>query len=45
MAAEYEALKQDLAQQHPFEREAYTEAKRPFMTRVTDVALAEGYGT
>jgi GrpB-like predicted nucleotidyltransferase (UPF0157 family) len=45
VATEYEALKRDLAQQHPFDREAYTEAKQPFITRVTDVALAEGYGT
>lgn len=45
VAAEYEALKRNLAQQHHFDREAYTEAKRPFITRVTDAALAEGYGT
>ena len=45
VAAEYEALKRDLAQQYHFDREAYTEAKRPFIKRVTDLALANGYGT
>lgn len=45
VAAEYEALKRDLAQRHHFDREAYTESKRRFITRVTKVALAEGYGT
>ena len=49
VAEDYETLKQELAQRYQFEREAYTEAKRPFITRVTDLALAEGlaegYGT
>jgi hypothetical protein len=34
----------DLAHQHHFDREAYTEAERPFITRVTDLAFAEGPG-
>jgi GrpB-like predicted nucleotidyltransferase (UPF0157 family) len=43
VAAEYEALKRRLADQYRFDREAYTEAKHPFITRVTDVAWKEGY--
>ena len=42
VAAEYEALKRELAKQHHFDREAYTEAKHPFITRVTDLALGTG---
>jgi GrpB-like predicted nucleotidyltransferase (UPF0157 family) len=45
VAAEYEALKQRLARDHRFDREAYTQAKSPFITRVTDMALKDGYGT
>ena len=43
-AAEYESLKRTLAQQHQFDREAYTVAKRPFITQITDLAIAHGYG-
>jgi GrpB-like predicted nucleotidyltransferase (UPF0157 family) len=45
VAAEYETLKRQLAQEHQFDREAYTEAKRPFIARITAVALDEGYGS
>ena len=45
VAAEYEALKRRLAQDHRFDREAYTEAKIPFITRITDIALEDGYGS
>ena len=38
-AAEYEQLKRRLAHEHRFDREAYTEAKRPFITRMTALAL------
>jgi GrpB-like predicted nucleotidyltransferase (UPF0157 family) len=41
-AAEYEALKRQLAQEHRLDREAYTVAKRPFIDRITDVALEIG---
>ena len=44
-AAEYDALKRQLARQHQFDREAYTDAKRPFITRITDQALELGYGS
>jgi GrpB-like predicted nucleotidyltransferase (UPF0157 family) len=37
-AAEYTALKQELAVRHRHDREAYTEAKTPFVRRI--VALA-----
>lgn len=39
VALEYEALKRQLAQVHHFDREAYTEAKRPFIDRITALAL------
>jgi GrpB-like predicted nucleotidyltransferase (UPF0157 family) len=45
VAAEYEALKRRLAAEHHLDREAYTQAKRPFIDRVTDVALDMGYGS
>jgi GrpB-like predicted nucleotidyltransferase (UPF0157 family) len=45
VAAEYEALKRRLAQEHHFDREAYTEAKHPFIARITSLALVEGYGS
>ena len=38
-AREYEALKQRLAMEHRFDREAYTDAKRPFVEQVTELAL------
>jgi GrpB-like predicted nucleotidyltransferase (UPF0157 family) len=44
IAAEYEVLKRNLAQVHQFDREAYTEAKGPFINRITDIALHMGYG-
>lgn len=39
IAAEYEDLKRRLALEHHFDREAYTEAKGPFVARVTALAL------
>jgi GrpB-like predicted nucleotidyltransferase (UPF0157 family) len=39
IAAEYADLKQRLAQEHRFDREAYTEAKGPFITRISGLAL------
>ena len=44
VAHEYEALKQRLAQVHRVDREAYTAAKRPFIDRITEMALELGYG-
>ena len=41
LAAEYEALKRQLAEEHRFDREAYTQAKGPFIARVTAVALSQ----
>jgi GrpB-like predicted nucleotidyltransferase (UPF0157 family) len=45
VAAEYEALKRRLAREHHFDREAYTEAKHPFITSITDLAMELGYGS
>jgi GrpB-like predicted nucleotidyltransferase (UPF0157 family) len=42
VAGEYEALKRRLAQEHRLDREAYTQAKRPFIDRITDMALGMG---
>jgi GrpB-like predicted nucleotidyltransferase (UPF0157 family) len=42
---EYEALKRRLALEHHLDREAYTQAKRPFIDRITDMALEIGYGS
>ena len=39
-AREYGELKQDLARRHEFDREAYTQAKEPFVRRVLERALA-----
>jgi GrpB-like predicted nucleotidyltransferase (UPF0157 family) len=39
VAAEYEALKRRLALAHRDDREAYTQAKAPFITRVVGMAL------
>jgi len=39
VAAEYGELKRRLAQAHRFDREAYTEAKGPFIARITGLAL------
>jgi GrpB-like predicted nucleotidyltransferase (UPF0157 family) len=44
VAAEYEALKRRLALEHHFDREAYTQAKHPFIDRITVMALGLGYG-
>jgi GrpB-like predicted nucleotidyltransferase (UPF0157 family) len=44
IAAEYETLKRRLANAFQFDREAYTQAKHPFIERVTSLAFAEGYG-
>lgn len=38
-ARDYAALKQRLAEEHRLDREAYTEAKRPFIDRITARAL------
>lgn len=45
VAADYEELKRALASRFPRDREAYTDAKRPFVNRVTDAALAWGCGS
>ena len=37
-AAEYSALKQELATKHRFDREAYTAAKAPFIAGVLSAA-------
>jgi len=42
VAGEYEMLKRRLAQEHRLDREAYTQAKRPFIDRITDMALETG---
>ncbi len=41
-AAEYGALKVQLAKQFEFDREAYTDAKGPFVQRVIELALPHG---
>ena len=41
-AAEYAALKIRLARQYEFDREAYTEAKTPFISQIVELALARG---
>jgi GrpB-like predicted nucleotidyltransferase (UPF0157 family) len=45
VASEYEALKRRLAHEHRLDREAYTQAKRPFIDRITDIALETGRGS
>ena len=45
VADEYEALKRRLALEHHLDREAYTQAKHPFIDRVTTMALDLGYGS
>jgi len=42
IAADYGELKARLARQYRDDREAYTQAKGPFITRVTQAALAGG---
>ena len=44
IAAEYDALKRELALRFRLDREAYTDAKGPFINAVTDIAIASGYG-
>jgi len=44
VASEYEVLKRSLAAKHRLDREAYTQAKRPFIDGVTAIALEMGYG-
>ena len=44
VAADYEALKRRLAEEHHCDREAYTQAKGPFIARMTALALSEGHG-
>jgi GrpB-like predicted nucleotidyltransferase (UPF0157 family) len=44
VALEYETLKQRLALEYRHDREAYTQAKHPFITKVTDAAMESGYG-
>jgi GrpB-like predicted nucleotidyltransferase (UPF0157 family) len=39
IAAEYGSLKKDLASKFRLDREAYTQAKGPFVTRITGLAL------
>ncbi len=41
IAAQYENLKRRLAAEHHFDREAYTEAKGPFVARITAIALQD----
>ncbi len=43
VAAEYEQLKRGLALQFRFDREAYTEAKTPFIETMTLKAMTAGY--
>lgn len=40
VAAEYERLKQNLAERYQFDRDAYTEAKTPFVRKYTRLAKA-----
>jgi GrpB-like predicted nucleotidyltransferase (UPF0157 family) len=42
LAEEYAALKVDLAQRHPTDREAYLDGKAPFIERVLRMARAAG---
>jgi GrpB-like predicted nucleotidyltransferase (UPF0157 family) len=45
VADEYEALKRRLAHEHRLDREAYTQAKRPFIDGITDIALETCHGS
>lgn len=42
VAAEYEALKRNLADRHRFDRDVYTTAKASFIERVTNLASGPG---
>ena len=44
VAAEYAELKRGLAVRFRLDREAYTDAKAPFINAVTDKAIESGYG-
>lgn len=44
-ARDYAALKQRLATEHHLDREAYTDAKRPFIDRITQLALRSTDGS
>jgi GrpB-like predicted nucleotidyltransferase (UPF0157 family) len=44
-ARDYGVLKQRLASEHRLDREAYTEAKRPFIDRITELALQSEDGS
>jgi GrpB-like predicted nucleotidyltransferase (UPF0157 family) len=43
VAGEYEELKRRLAERFRFDRAAYTRSKTSFISRITDIALKEGY--
>jgi GrpB-like predicted nucleotidyltransferase (UPF0157 family) len=45
LAAEYEALKRELAGRHEYDREAYTDAKSDFVVRMTRAALARQHAS
>jgi GrpB-like predicted nucleotidyltransferase (UPF0157 family) len=45
VADEYGALKRRLAQEHRLDRERYTDAKRPFVNRITEIALESGHNS
>src|SRR5262245_47756059 len=42
IAADYETLKRRLAREFHYDREAYTEAKRPFIDRIINLATGHG---
>ena len=44
VAEQYAVLKQELARKFPFDREAYTDAKYPFIVRALRLAGADGNG-
>src|SRR5690349_14086780 len=44
VAAEYELLKRTLAAEYRLDREAYTQAKAPFIDAISDTAVSSGYG-
>jgi hypothetical protein len=45
VAVEYDARRFRLAAEDRFDRETYTQAKRPFIAAITAVALETGYGS
>ena len=44
VAEEYAALKRELARRFPFDREAYTDAKYPFIARALGLSRVDGTG-